>query len=360
MLVASARHRHVHGHGHVPRARSRPNVTRRARAAQPRPSRSARGTSRARSVAVTRSRGTIRFTAPGLPLNLRFAVKKKGARLVGVATQGAAKATVTLHKGTRPRHAPRLLRVAQRRGRALHAPRLLDEPVRGRPRDRRVRRCADRAGRASRRAPVRRPLPEAARRRSPERSRSRRAPGRIPASSTSPAPATRCARRRSGSRALFVSRGIAVLAYDKRGIGQSGGTYTGSLASDDTIKTLAGDAAAAARFLAAQKGIDREARRLLRAQPGRLDHPAGGSPRRRRRLVGGDRVRADGDAGRVGQLTRASSPRCRSPRPSGRRTPPAPSGYDPQPWIRKLNDPGALALRAAATARSRPGRACSC
>ena len=58
---------------------------------------------------------------------------------------------------------------------------------------------------------------------------------------------------------LFVSRGIAVLAYDKRGVGQSGGTYTGSLASDETINTLAGDAAAAARFLAAQTGIDRSA-----------------------------------------------------------------------------------------------------
>jgi pimeloyl-ACP methyl ester carboxylesterase len=57
--------------------------------------------------------------------------------------------------------------------------------------------------------------------------------------------------------ALFVSHGIAVLAYDKRGVGQSGGVYPGDLASDATIGTLAGDAAAAARFLAVQKGIDK-------------------------------------------------------------------------------------------------------
>src|SRR5205823_920021 len=38
---------------------------------------------------------------------------------------------------------------------------------------------------------------------------------------------------------LFVSRGIAVLAYDKRGVGQSGGSYPGDLATDETIAALA-------------------------------------------------------------------------------------------------------------------------
>src|SRR5262249_28629330 len=56
---------------------------------------------------------------------------------------------------------------------------------------------------------------------------------------------------------LFVSHGIAVLAYDKRGVGESGGVYAGSLASETTIDQLAGEAAAAARFLSAQAGIDR-------------------------------------------------------------------------------------------------------
>jgi dienelactone hydrolase len=55
----------------------------------------------------------------------------------------------------------------------------------------------------------------------------------------------------------LVSRGIAVLAYDKRGEGESGGRYPGSLADDETLSTLADDAAAAARFLSAQPDLDR-------------------------------------------------------------------------------------------------------
>jgi len=54
----------------------------------------------------------------------------------------------------------------------------------------------------------------------------------------------------------FISRGVAVLAYDKRGVGQSTGRYPGSLASPATIGLLAGDAVAAARFVAGQPGID--------------------------------------------------------------------------------------------------------
>jgi uncharacterized protein len=55
---------------------------------------------------------------------------------------------------------------------------------------------------------------------------------------------------------LFVAHGIAVLAYDKRGIGQSGGVYAGDLATEGTIAQLAGDAVAAGRFLRAQAHID--------------------------------------------------------------------------------------------------------
>jgi pimeloyl-ACP methyl ester carboxylesterase len=57
--------------------------------------------------------------------------------------------------------------------------------------------------------------------------------------------------------ATFVRHGIAVLAYDKRGINQSGGRYPGEAASDSTIDVLARDAEAAARFLSAQPEIDR-------------------------------------------------------------------------------------------------------
>jgi uncharacterized protein len=56
--------------------------------------------------------------------------------------------------------------------------------------------------------------------------------------------------------ALLVHHGVAVLAYDKRGIGQSGGDYPGESPTADAIDVLARDAAAAARFLRSQPEID--------------------------------------------------------------------------------------------------------
>lgn len=56
--------------------------------------------------------------------------------------------------------------------------------------------------------------------------------------------------------ALLVRRGVAVLAYDKRGIGQSERTYPGESPTPGAIDVLARDAAAAARFLAGQPEID--------------------------------------------------------------------------------------------------------
>ncbi len=57
--------------------------------------------------------------------------------------------------------------------------------------------------------------------------------------------------------AMLLRHGVAVLVYDKRGIGQSGGVYPGESPTSGSIDTLARDAAAAARFLAAQPEIDR-------------------------------------------------------------------------------------------------------
>src|SRR4051794_22827512 len=56
--------------------------------------------------------------------------------------------------------------------------------------------------------------------------------------------------------ALLVRNGVAVLAYDKRGVGQSGGTYPGESPTATAIDVLARDAAAAVRFLARQPEID--------------------------------------------------------------------------------------------------------
>jgi dienelactone hydrolase len=54
------------------------------------------------------------------------------------------------------------------------------------------------------------------------------------------------------------ARGFAVLRYDKRGVGQSTGTYRGvSVENSDTqIAELGGDLAAGAEFLASRPGID--------------------------------------------------------------------------------------------------------
>jgi pimeloyl-ACP methyl ester carboxylesterase len=57
--------------------------------------------------------------------------------------------------------------------------------------------------------------------------------------------------------ALLARRGIAFLAYDKRGNGQSTGRYPGEAATTPTVDILSRDAAAAVAFLAAQPEIDR-------------------------------------------------------------------------------------------------------
>lgn len=57
--------------------------------------------------------------------------------------------------------------------------------------------------------------------------------------------------------AYLASQGVAVLAGDKRGIGQSTGTYPGERASESTIAVLARDAEAEIRFVAGLPQIDR-------------------------------------------------------------------------------------------------------
>ena len=57
--------------------------------------------------------------------------------------------------------------------------------------------------------------------------------------------------------AYLALHGIAVLADDKRGVGESRGTYPGDLATDSTIDLLARDAERETRFLAHVARIDR-------------------------------------------------------------------------------------------------------
>ncbi len=61
------------------------------------------------------------------------------------------------------------------------------------------------------------------------------------------------------------ARGFAVLRYDKRGVGQSTGTYRGVSAanSESQVAELAGDMSAALEYLAARPGIDADRLGLL-------------------------------------------------------------------------------------------------
>src|SRR5260370_19378178 len=56
--------------------------------------------------------------------------------------------------------------------------------------------------------------------------------------------------------AYLALNGIAVLADDKRGVGESGGRYPGEAPTDNTIDVLAGDAQTEVRWLARLPQID--------------------------------------------------------------------------------------------------------
>jgi len=58
------------------------------------------------------------------------------------------------------------------------------------------------------------------------------------------------------SQEIYLSLGFAVLAFDKRGVAASTGVFPGELATPESIGIQATDAAAAARYLMAQPGID--------------------------------------------------------------------------------------------------------
>ena len=55
---------------------------------------------------------------------------------------------------------------------------------------------------------------------------------------------------------VYASFGIAVLTYDKRGVGSSTGKYPGEFPNESALKTYADDASAALNFLAKWPGVD--------------------------------------------------------------------------------------------------------
>ena len=55
---------------------------------------------------------------------------------------------------------------------------------------------------------------------------------------------------------IYTGLGLAVLTYDKRGVGSSTGRYPGEFPTDDSLAMYADDASAALGFLAAWPGVD--------------------------------------------------------------------------------------------------------
>ena len=78
----------------------------------------------------------------------------------------------------------------------------------------------------------------------------------------------------------FTRLGFAVLRFDKRGVGESTGTFVfvGTKDSQEVFPVLAGDIAAAVRFLRTRPEIDPRRGRPRRHEPGRLDPARGRAP----------------------------------------------------------------------------------
>src|SRR5262249_18410165 len=205
---------------------------------------------------LRRAKGTVRFSAPGLPRALSFVLRPKGTRLTGTATQGPARATVTLTRGrTSPDESlgfyasPQVEIARFTRFGFSAAPFAVDAVTGAFSAPPRLRVRLD-VHQYEVRVPTSGAVLAGTLTLPPGDGQH---PGVVYVSGSGPT----LREEAQWLESVFVARGIAVLAYDKRGNGQSTGRYPGSLASGSTIRTLAGDAVAAARFLAAQRGIDR-------------------------------------------------------------------------------------------------------
>jgi uncharacterized protein len=143
--------------------------------------------------------------------------------------------------------------------------------------------------------------------------------------------------------AMLVRNGVAVLNYDKRGIGQSRGVYPGESPTDSAIDVLARDAAAAVRFLATQPGVDA-------ARVGLAGHSQAGwiAPLAASRepaihflvLFAGPTVTADENDLYQDLTGEGETPqRLTDEEVDAQVLERGPSGVDPMPWIRSLRIP---------------------
>jgi len=289
-------------------------------------------------VALRRTKGTLRFSAPGLPKPVAFVLRPQGTSLIGTATQGTARATVTLTGGrTSPdtslgffRSAPVEIARFTRFGFST-APFAVDAvtgaftipPKLGARLDVRQYEVRIPASGAVLAGTLTVPPGHGPH------------PGVVYVSGSGPT----LREEAQWLESVFVSRGIAVLAYDKRGNGQSTGRYPGDLASESTIRTLAGDAVAAARFLGVQRGIDRSRVGLYGLSQGGWIIPqavgrAGGAVSWA--LIQSGPTVTQGESDAYANLVASGVPLAAAEAQARKA---GPSGYDPAPWIEKLGIP---------------------
>jgi len=143
--------------------------------------------------------------------------------------------------------------------------------------------------------------------------------------------------------AYLALSGIAVLADDKRGVGESGGAYPGDAACDGTVDLLARDAQAEVRFLATLPQVDRKRVGLVGdSQAGWIAAVAAArEPAVHWSVLVVGPTTTVGETDYWGQLAGASETQ-----PSGSRAAmlaqvrqAGPSGFDPVPYLRELSIP---------------------
>ena len=143
--------------------------------------------------------------------------------------------------------------------------------------------------------------------------------------------------------AYLELNGIAVLADDKRGVGESGGRYPGELATDSTLNVLTRDAETEVRFLARLPEIDPKRVGLFGdSQAGWIIPLAAASePAVRWAILNSGSTTTVGETDYWGRLAGQSESQ-----PSGTRAAmlaqvqaAGPSGFDPLPSLRKLSIP---------------------
>ncbi len=143
--------------------------------------------------------------------------------------------------------------------------------------------------------------------------------------------------------AYLALSGIAVLADDKRGVGESGGAYPGDAAGDGTVDLLARDAQAEVRFLATLPQVDRKRVGLVGdSQAGWIAAVAAArEPAVHWSVLVVGPTTTVGETDYWGQLAGESETQ-----PSGSRAAmlaqvrqAGPSGFDPVPYLRELSIP---------------------